>query len=416
MDLRPSEAMFAGGPAEQLAEPSLGGSIELAPMTIPGSAHLIARDLRPNQGPLVAAVFDTGADALIVHPELARSLALPACAPWRIGTLGGATDVMRGFLESLTHGGHRERQLVVTVLEPPWIPQLPTDQQPGLIWGGEDLLAASPVLDFAAGRLRFRGAAATPLAGEHIVRVPLHRRRAGRPLHDLEINLGGKTLRVLLDTGSAPTLRITKHGLHALGLPDTPEPWIARGDVFATSVAGAAGENAVEYVARFPDVSVGKLRFVKPLVHLVFDERVGADGAGFDGLLGAGALSVFARVGLDSVHGQIEFDPGEGVTIDADGVLVVPAPPDWPGLFLTSSLASTPSGRNRYPMIAAVAPGSPAAQRGLQADSVVLAIDGEDCAGHSAADVNRRFWLAPGASVELRVRDADGSERSVRLP
>lgn len=408
--------MFAVATQPDMTRPHNGGSLELAPVTIPGSAHVIARDLRANDGPFVAAVVDTGADSLSIHPELAARLRLPPCTPWATGTIGGATPVARAFVLALAHGAHLERQLVATVLQPPSISQLPMDRQPVFVWGGAEWNEFSPVLDFAAGLLRFRGASPAPLDGKDVAQVPLLVRRPGRPLRDVEIAVGGHTLRVLLDTGSSPTLRLNAGGLRALGLPETREAWRARGEVFATSVLGASGEVLDEFVVRFPDVALGPVVFEAPLVHLMFDDRAGAGGSTFLGLLGGGALLPFARAGIDASRERLELQAGPGVIAGENGALRVPAPPAWLGLMVVSAFAAAPDAGLRVPRIADVAEGSPAALRGLRPGTALLAIDGVSCVDHSAAEVNRRFWLAPGASVELRVREENGDELRVRLP
>ncbi|MBI5850757.1 MAG: aspartyl protease family protein [Planctomycetes bacterium] len=410
------DGMFAVAPQPDMTRPHDGGVIEFAPMTVPGSAQVIARDLRINDGPLIAAVVDTGADSLSIHPELAAGLRLPPCTPWAIGTIGGSTQVGRAFVLALAHGAHVERQFVASVLQPPSISQLPMDRQPGCVWGGAELNEFSPVFDFAKGRLQFRGAKPAPLDGKSVVHVPLLVRRPGRPLRDVEITVGGRALRVLLDTGSSPTLRLTTGGLRALGLPDTRDAWRARGEAFATSLVGASGELIEEFVVRFQDVAVGPVLYEAPLVHLIFDDRAGAGGSTFLGLLGGGAFLPFDRAGIDASRERLELQAGSKVIAGENGAVRVLAPAAWLGLMVVSALATAPDAGLRVPRIADVADGSPAALRGLRPGSALLAIDGVSCADRSAADINRSLWLPPGASVELRVREENGDELRVRLP
>lgn len=404
-----ADRLFEGCPAAAVPPVQDCGALEVVPHTLPGEVALLTA-VRIGSQPVLAWI-DTASDRNAVVPELAHALQLPPRAPIALTTMAGVVQAHTAWLDELEFGGRRLLQTFAPVLDLPAVLAAGRDRQPGLLLGAE-ALADSPVLDFRGGRLLCRGAPVQPLrelGGKGVLEVPLERQ--GR-LCWVVVEVGGAPLRALVDTGTAPLLRLSAAALRRCGLPADAAHWQSAGAVATTGV-DASGRRMRELVVSLPDFRLGPARFAGPLVHLGGLE----DGApaNFEAILGAGALARFLRVGFDFERGLLELEPEAGAVI-AGGVLELEAAAENLGLALASGPAAAPGGMLSVPVVHEVATGSPAAARGLRAGDRVLSVGGRDCAGLPARAVNRALWLRPGESVELEVLRADGVRRRVRLP
>jgi S1-C subfamily serine protease len=100
----------------------------------------------------------------------------------------------------------------------------------------------------------------------------------------------------------------------------------------------------------------------------------------------------------------------------ANGQVAVPVPPAFPvepptgwfGVRVSDEAIFNESGAaffDRYPVVSAVEPGSPAAKAGVRAGDVMLTFNSHDMRGSA---LKMSDWLKPGAPFELRLRRNDG--------
>ena len=423
---RHAATFFAGSPEQALPPAMDAGPLRLLPHTVPGMGHVIVTEMRVGSQPGVVMLVDTGADACAVTPRLAQAQRLLPLGRQRLVTATGIAETRRAWIDEFAFGERSVLQLPVSCLELPAIFALPPDQAPGFLLGGAELFRASPVLDFAAGRLWVRGSPVTPLArfagrgpapgkaGDRVVTVPYATKRVGGHTFDVEIEIGGKRLLALFDTGFPAPLRLHVEALAHFGLPTERAAWLARGAV-PTISAGAGGGTSDDLYATLPELRLGPITYEQPIVQISFLEGLPA-ARRYIAIVGSGALFGCTRVGLDDERQQLELELGKGVAREAGGRWRVSAPGVLLGLAVGSPATIARGWPFSFPAIQEVAPGSAAARAGLVVGDRLVAIDGKSCEGVPAWSWNRSLWLQPGASVELTVRGPAGVERKVKLP
>lgn len=423
---RHPDPFFAGSPEQPLAPAMDAGPLRLLPHTVPGMGHFVVTEMRVGSQPGVVMLVDTGAGACSVTPRLARAQRLLPLGRQRLVTATGIVEARRAWIDELAFGERRVLQLPVSCLELPAIFALPPDQAPGFLLGGAELFRASPVFDFAAGRFWLRGAPVTPLAqfagrgpapgtpGARIVSIPFATKRLGGDTFDIEIEIGGKRLAALFDTGFPAPLRLHAEALAHVGLPTDRAAWLARGALPTTSV-GAGGGTSDDLYATLPELRLGPIVYDRPIVQISFLKGLPAARKHI-AIVGTGALLCCTRVGLDDERQQLELELGDGVAREADGRWRVSAPGVALGLTVGSPETIARDRPFSLPQVQEVAPGSAAARAGLVVEDRLVAIDGKSCEGAPAWSWNRSLWLQPGASVELTVRSPAGTERKVKLP
>lgn len=422
---RHADAFFAGSPEQPLPRVMDAGPLRVLPHTVPGMGHIVVTEMRVGSQPGVVMLIDTGADACSVTPQLAQAQPLLPLGRQRLMTATGMVETRRAWIDEFAFGERRVLQLPVSCLEMPTIFALPPDQAPGFLLGGAELFRASPVFDFAAGRLWLRGAPVTPLArftgrepasskpGDRVVTIPFATKRIGGHTFDVEIEIGGKKLPALFDTGFPAPLRLHVEALEHFGLPTDRAAWLARGALPTTS-AGAGGGTSNELYVTLPELRLGPVVYEQPIVQISFLRGLPAARMHI-AIVGSGALLGCTRVGLDDERQQLELEFGEGVAREANGRWRVSAPGVLLGLAVGSPATIARGWPFSFPAIGEVAPGSAAARAGLTVEDRLIAIDGRSCEGAPAWSWNRSLWLQPGASVELTVRSPAGAERKVEL-
>ena len=167
----------------------------------------------------------------------------------------------------------------------------------------------------------------------------------------------------------------------------------------------------MDLLAQLDSLRLGPVVFERPWVLLALDAA--GSGAFYDAALGAGALSVFARVGLDVSRARLELEPGSDLVKDGEGWRA-PAP----GVFLGLRVqGETP--RDGMPasglLVVEVPPATPAAAAGIERGDRVLRVDGMQCMGELRAEWVEGLWARSGACT-LLVRGGDGQERQIVLP
>lgn len=86
---------------------------------------------------------------------------------------------------------------------------------------------------------------------------------------------------------------------------------------------------------------------------------------------------------------------------------------DFSGAF--SGIGATVSTQERFVVVVAVLPDTPAEMAGLSAGDVILAVDGEDAEGWSVEQAVLRIRGPRGTTVDLRVRHRDNAEETLTI-
>ncbi len=407
----PPEA-FSGFPAATTPRIQRAGSLRVAPDVIAGSAHVLLPEVHVNTVHVISAILDTGADRSGLEPSLAAVLRLSPRGPFAFEGMTSTFQSFGAWIDRLDVGDRPAFQTVVTCPMLPALGQLAADRQPAMVFGGDELFSDSPVLDLQNGEILFRGRPATALgeldARGAVVQVPLQRENSG---WSVEIRVEGRPLRVLVDTGSAPVLRLGPRGLGKLGLPTRADDWLARGAA-PVKIVGVGGKSSQSLVVSFDSLDLGPMHYLAPLVHLtgLFDEALPADG-----MLGFGAFLPFTRVGLCFERGELELECGDDLVRTESGEYEIPGSGPFLGLVLSSPPLAAVNGRLLFPAVLEVPPGTPAARAGIQAGNLLRSLDGISCAGREMCSINRRLWLRKGQSVTVEIIDAQSRVKTLRL-
>lgn len=302
----------------------------------------------------------------------------------------------------------------------PPISQLPPASQPLVHLGGPRLMRLAPVLDLRSRRLGLRGAPARPLASPsegvsvtpEIVSLAIEPFAARWPIAALDVRVEGsaRSARVILDAGFA-VLRLTLPALERLWLPLERAAWMAR-DAVPITLGGVGGGAQEELLVQIGELALGPLVYRRPWVVIALGDSDGQQG---EGLLGAGALLPFARVGLDLAGGRLELEPGSEMTRAADGRWFVPAPGALLGLGLQEGEGGP--GDAALPLVNLILRGSPAEKAGIGIGARLLAIDGQPSSSIPFRELCRRLWPSEDTTLTLTLRGPGaGEERTVRFP
>lgn len=430
------DALFGGDPQPIPEDVRDAAALVVVPSELPGSAQILARDVRlPRLAP-VTALLDTGTDGVAIDRHLVAHLELPFLTPAIFGVLAGHVATARHWLPELRLGP--ERLVQVPVLAHPLPVLIDADERPALIIGMDLLEGRSPVLDLRRDRLLLRGRQARPLQelsaegdlGEPVAHLPLAPHAPRTTLRDVPIQVAGRSTSALLDTGSACLLRLSARSLQHLGLPTEAAHWEAQGDT-PYPLFGAGGPPLPHLLVRFPEVTLQatdardgapvQIVYERPWV-LVSTQAPEDERPGLDAILGAAALMPFARVGLDHRHERLELQPGADVQVvgepGEDGHVQrhwrIAAPGQHVGLVLARP--REPHGPAGVPVVHEVRPGTPADRAGLRKGDRLLALDGESCHGRWPADLYPRLWPDEGTTVRLSVLRGVDDELVFVLP
>lgn len=201
-----------------------------------------------------------------------------------------------------------------------------------------------------------------------------------------------RTARLLVDTGAGHALSLEPTLITpAAPLSDLIIGWgsngVARGDIGVVESLRLGSVELRDVITAFP--ASGPWTGIGA-----------AQGEVIHGNIGQRILRRF-HVIFDVPGGRLILDPG-------------PTFGD-PFAFDTTGLAIAPwSPRSDELEIAEVIPGSPAAEAGIRAGDVLLAIDGRRVAEINPAEVETMLWGPPGGQVEVAVRQ-NGERRQHRL-
>ncbi len=401
-------ALFLGNPVPAREALTDAAPLERWPTSIPGSYYFIVPKLALGEQVAVAALFDTGAPRLYVDTLLADQLGLPVLSRRRTRGITGSTESSQRWLEAIAMPGLRLHQVEAATAHIPPTTQVASGAWPGIVLGGE-ILTMGPVLDLQRRRLLVRGRSIVPLEGANVFTLPLSR----ATFHDLDtvpVEIAGQQIEAVLDTGMAVVLRLSSKGLQKIGLPIDVASWRARGAV-PLQISGAGLGTATDLLVQLDSVRFGRVLLARPWVLLALDAA--GSGAFYDAALGAGALSQFARVGLDASRSRLEHEPGSELVKDADGWRA-PAPGVFLGLRVRTEEPRAGTLTTGL-LVVEVSPATPAAAAGIRPGDRVLRIDGMQCTGELRAEWIERLWARSGACT-LVVRGGNGQERQLVLP
>jgi hypothetical protein len=408
-DLPLDPALFAGHPLPRGATD--GGPLRVVAATLPGCAWILAEQVAIDGRAAGPALVDTGATSSVVAPELADTLQLPLGAAFS----GGAfTDRARGhkrWIDSLQWGERRALQVTTLAGRSEPFPELLRAQAPHFVLGGDELLDSAPILDFAAGRLRHRGAPVPPLrasAKGDVVEVEAQR-RVGSPCFYVTLRVRGVPLRTLVDSGYLGALHLTGRGADLCGVPRRPQA-APPGAMppFAVEVGGLGGGRRFDLCMKLEGVELGALRFDGVWTLVQMQDGPEDEKRSYEALLGGGALLAFPRVGFDTPRAVLEIELPAGLRRDAAGRVRVPGPGEFCGALLAATVEDSP------PRVTAVIPHSPAVRGGLQVGDRVATIADQAVSSQELPAVARKLWLRSGEEVALNVL-APGSSAPRRV-
>ncbi len=410
------DELFAGNPRRPLGLRVDAGRLLTVPLGVPGSAAFLAPDIELNDSGVAIGIADTGATSTAVTPPLAETLGLPRHSVKRFHSLTTVMESPIGWLHQLVLGERLEPQLQVIVMRLPYASALPPDRQPAVLLGNDVLFAGSPVFDVGGRRLWLRGEPVTPLASDArgpVLQVPLFR---GCGTVHVDVRVGERTVRALLDTGMPFVLRLDTRALQQLGLPHTPVEW-TRGGALPLDVTEAGGKSTGGFVAELPALELGSspvLRFLRPCV-MFAEAHPGSDPVNA-AIVGAGALACFARAGIDLERLLLELEVAGGAEASDGGAVTIAPAGRYAGCAVRAPPSAAAGGRLSLPRLVDVASGGAVHRAGLRDGEWLLRVNGQSAVAIGHDELQRLFWLREGHVLDLEVIGVDGRRRRVRVP
>lgn len=310
-------------------------------------------------------LVDTGSSVTLVTPEIARRSpgrgpVAAGAPPLRVkGAEGSVVELPRASLRRLELGAARFEDVDVVVHDCAAISAHLGRRIDGVL-GFPLFREVLLTLDYPGRRVILRPAGAgdrpepgTALRFDDARKVPL-----------VSVGIGGRSLMMLVDSGSDAVFSLNRAGLNLE---------FAHGPVRGTVVGTLAGEREQEVGRLAGDITVGELVFARPRVD--FTEELSA--------LGGGALRAFA-VTFDQRRDRV-------VLARAGGGPVETPPLRSAGL----GFSKTPA----YWRVAGVVPGSPAERAGVERGELIVRIDGEPVGRWDLIRYESR--IAAGGELEL---------------
>ncbi len=437
------DELFAGDPYVPRRSAAEIAGLRIVPSTVPGTGYITLQDVRANGQP-AAALFDTAADGVFLHPALLQSLGVGMFATRESQALFASTTTSVHHLALLEIGIERLHQLPAFGSEIPRLAEFQSSQQPRIVIGGWPIMQFNPVLDLRNGRLVSRGPQPAPLPPRGTrFEIPLGGSADERGVHyfDIEVSSGKRVAQVLLDTGMPYLLRLSASGMRRLGLPTTREFWAERGGA-VMPLAGAGGQVGADLLVRVRELYVGPITYQAPYVLLAgLGDSPEALDFPWDGLLGAGALLPFDRAGFDGVRGVLEVEVSSAAEVGdtaaggsangrvirtpsgfpaarlvAGGTRVVVGDPGvMTGFFLRTNDPDDGGTPPLLPSVFAVQPRSPAARAGIRVGDRLARIDGASIAGMPLAEITPALWLDTGEHVTLSFARSAAGDASGKI-
>lgn len=370
--LAASPLLASGGLAAQSAPAFAGARILLSGNRLWMQAHFGSR------GPY-AFIIDTGTVLNLIERRTARELGLRELRPVRLFGVGGVQEFTLYQAEDVRLGNARVGDVRFGAYPGEDLPLHPE---------ARGALAASVVttadsdLDFDSLEWRIYPGGRAPAAGfERLpARIDAAATRDGAPRIFINAEIDGQTGRFLLDTGAPTPLSLGPALTRRIGLwndrtPFVPQHW-----------RGIGGEGAAIRIVRGRALSLGGIRFDRPLISLVDPDARERDHDGIIGLPITQQMNLSTEVGPGRIWARRNART---------------APPERYGM---SGLWADP--REGRLVIVQVSPGSPAADAGLEV--------GDEIHGVPLAQWIRPLAGRPGDVLSITYRRA-GQERTTRL-
>jgi len=229
-------------------------------------------------------LIDTGSSPTIIDARLANEIGM-AQAPARLGLANRTVLAKQGTLAAIRIGSLRANSVPVLVHDLSGISRSLGSQIDGVI--GLDLLGQSSfTIDYKSRRLRFGPLQDSPTAISF---------DTGPPLVTVTVLLGGRRLRLLIDTG-ASALMLFHSRVGALAVTQNIE---------VASAANMGGQFRRIKVL-FKDAQLGKTKLGPQIGFIVDDQQDG--GRDFDGVLSLAALR-FREIGFDFERRRLMWKP-----------------------------------------------------------------------------------------------------------
>jgi predicted aspartyl protease len=340
--------------------PQVGGGGTSTSIKVQVVSNLIVMPGYVNDSGKLEAVLDSGASDNVLMPNLALKLNLHPTMSAHAGGLGEGQDENMHISSGARLAWGNDRQVALGDQN---IAALPIDyvsQQTGhpvdAIFGSSLFQHFRIRVDYEHSEVTFTSGSGPSTSGTTIP-ITLY---AGVPFVEatFETATGEKVpARFLVDSGTTGTLILSKKFLEA-------HPSITKGHVLVNAPAVTAVGGSIQLeLLRITGLDLGPFHLAAPIA-AVPNSVVGAlannDIAGF---IGAGILSRFT-VDWDYARKTMTLTPnhyyGDPFEADASGLRLVAEGPVWKTI-----------------QVAAISPGSPAAEAGLKAGDILNSVDGK---------------------------------------
>jgi predicted aspartyl protease len=359
-------------------------------MAVRVDGNLVLVPTHVNESSPLTFILDTGASSVVLDNRRAAELGLDTVASDDAQTGGGA--VKAGEAEDVTIRVGRAELAGITVAT---IDLRPLDGALGMridgILGYEIFAKYVIEIDYAAQHVRLHDPSRYRDAGRNAVPMTLEERLPVIRV-DLARAAGGTAeAKVELDTGLTAGLMLTRTFVESNRIVDPVQPRLR-----ITTGALLPGKVSAE-VVRLPAVRVGSFHLERIVTNITpTSEEAGVSGNTV-GLLGAELLRRFTVV-IDYPHSRLLLEP--------NAALLEPDEFDMTGMSLAALVPQTYSVR-------LVLEGSPAAEAGVQAGDVLVAIDGRP-ASQMALSTIRALFQQEGNTYTLQMKRGD-TAREIRL-
>jgi membrane-associated protease RseP (regulator of RpoE activity) len=205
----------------------------------------------------------------------------------------------------------------------------------------------------------------------------------------------GRPARFNIDTGSRSDVTLTRPFVERVDLRRSYP-----GGITATEGWGVGGATR-PYLVRAASVTLGSVAVPRPIAGLSESKRGAFSDANYDGNVGSGILKRYV-VTFDYAHHVMYLKPAEHIDADTGQF-------DRTGLWLNLADGGVE--------IKDVTSGSPAAEAGLRAGDIVIAIDGTPVKTDSLSNLRRRLKLVPvGQPLNIAYRRANATRSATLVP
>ena len=355
-------------------------------------SNLVVIETGFNDAPPASFLLDTGASTSVVDNALAARGGLRTIEGVAVDTGGGSVEGAKLAAIELRIGNAvkvRETEAVAIDLA---VLSSGLGLRLGGILGFQVFRQYVVEIDYRAGRVRFHDPAGYQAPGD-FVSIPIQL-EGGIPFVAIRVEHGGRSIdaKVVLDTGLTGALTLLRPFVEERNLvhPDQPQLAIVTGALLPGKVPAS--------ITRVERVIIGGLAMSNVLTNIAPDAGAAGLEPGIHGLIGGELLRRFDVVVVDYSRSRL--------LLGADARrLQTPMEFDMSGM----SLAAQGEGYREYRVRAVVA-GSPAAESGIAAGDLLVALDGRPASDWSL-DGLRQLFREPERPHVLELRRGGSSLR-----